>query len=59
VAIAVVVVEGLVGSEQPTSAKMMLTMRSGAPRRIARSFATADRSAVASTQFWLNVFTSR
>jgi hypothetical protein len=59
VAVAVVVVDGLVDSEQPTSANMIVTTRSGVAHRIVRMLATADRSTVASTWLWLNVFTSR
>ena len=58
-AVAFVVVDGLVDSEQPTSATMIVTTRSGVARRIVRMLATADRSMVASTRLWLNVFTSR
>ena len=59
VAVAVGVVDGLVDSEQPTSANMIVTTRSGMTRRIVRTLATADRSTVASTRLLLNVFTSR
>ena len=59
VAVAVDVVDGLFDSEQPTSASMIVTTRSGVARRIARMLATADRSTVASTRLWLKVFTSR
>ena len=59
VAVAVVVVDGLVDSEQPTSASMIVTTRSGVARRIVRMLATADRSMVASRRLWLKVFTSR
>jgi hypothetical protein len=59
VAVAVVAVDGLFDSEQPTSASMIVTTRSGVARRIARMLATADRSTVASTRLWLKVFTSR
>ena len=58
-AVAVGVVDGLFDSEQPTSASMIVTTRSGVTRRIVRMLATADRSTVASTRLWLNVFTSR
>jgi hypothetical protein len=59
VAVAVVVVDGLVDSEQPTGANMIVTTRSGVAHRIVRMLATADRRTVASTWLWLNVFTSR
>ena len=58
-AVAVVVVDGLVDSEQPTSASMIVTTRSGVARQIVRMLATADRSTVASRRLWLKVFTSR
>jgi len=41
--VAVVVADGLFGSEQPTSVNMIVTTRSG----------------MASTRLWLNEFTSR
>ena len=53
VAVAVGVVDGLVDSEQPTSANRIVTTRSGVTRRIVRMLATADRSTVASTRLWL------
>ena len=53
VAVAVGVVDGLFDSEQPTSANMIVTTRSGVTRRIVRILATADRSTVASTRLWL------
>jgi hypothetical protein len=59
VAVAVGVVDGLVDSEQATSANRIVTTRSGVTRRIVRTLATADRSTVASTRLWLSVFTSR
>jgi hypothetical protein len=58
VAVAIVVVDGLGDSEQPTSANMVMTTRSVA-RRIVRMLAAADHSTVASTWLWLNVFTYR
>lgn len=58
-AVAIVVVDGLVDSEQPTSANMIVTTRSSVARRIVPMLATADRSTVASTRLWLNVLTSR
>jgi hypothetical protein len=53
------VVDVVFDSEQPTSATMIVATTTGVPHQVLRMLATAVRSTMARSRWWLKVFTFR